>query len=37
VSFTKSGQRAITVPMVGGRKVKGIYIDQVLSRLGLDG
>ena len=36
VSFTRSGERPIIVPMVGGRKVKGIYIDQVLARLGLD-
>ena len=36
VSFKKPGERTITVPLLGGRKVRGVYIDQVLERLGLD-
>ena len=36
VSFTKPGNRSITVFLIGGRKVKGVYIDQILTRLELD-
>ena len=34
--FVKAGERAISVPKVGGRKVKRVYIIQVLERLGLE-
>lgn len=37
VSFEKAGEPTITVPLVRGRKVKRIYINKVLMRLGLDG
>jgi predicted RNA binding protein YcfA (HicA-like mRNA interferase family) len=33
--FAKSGERAISVPKVGGRRVKRVYIREVLARLGL--
>jgi predicted RNA binding protein YcfA (HicA-like mRNA interferase family) len=36
VSFEKVGEATITVPMVRGRKVKRIYINKVLTWLGLD-
>ena len=36
VSFKKAGSRTITIPLTGGRKVKGVYVEQVLERLGLD-
>ena len=34
--FVKAGERAISVPKVGGRKVKRVYIIQVLEHLGLE-
>jgi predicted RNA binding protein YcfA (HicA-like mRNA interferase family) len=34
--FTKPGERTITVPRVGGRKVKRTYLDLLCERLGLD-
>jgi predicted RNA binding protein YcfA (HicA-like mRNA interferase family) len=36
VTFAKEGERSITVPKVGGRMVKRIYLDQICDRLGLD-
>lgn len=36
VHFTKSGERTITVPLVGGRKVKRTYLNIIIERLGLD-
>lgn len=36
VSFTKPGERSITVPLKDGDRVKRAYIDQVCERLGLD-
>lgn len=34
--FEKAGERSIAVPKAGGRMVKGIYLDQLCDRLGLD-
>jgi predicted RNA binding protein YcfA (HicA-like mRNA interferase family) len=36
VSFKKAGAGTITLPLLGGRKVKGVYVHLVLERLGLD-
>jgi len=36
VIFTKDGERSITVPLVGGRRVKRVYLTEVCQRLGLD-
>lgn len=36
VVFTKPGEGIITVPIVGGRKVKRRYLDMICERLGLD-
>ena len=36
VTFVKPGERAITVPKAGGRKVKRVYLDQLCEILGLD-
>ena len=36
VAFKKSGERTITMPIVGGRKVKRVYLDQICELLGLD-
>lgn len=33
--FTKPGERTITVPRVSGRRVKRVYLDLILERLGL--
>lgn len=35
-TFIKPGERSITVPKVGGRKVKRVYLDQLCAILGLD-
>lgn len=35
VSFTKPGERSLTVPLVN-RKVKRYVVNQILQRLGLD-
>ena len=34
--FTKPGERTITVPRIGGRRVKRTYLDIIIDRLGLD-
>lgn len=34
--FVKPGERSITVPKVGGRRVKRVYLEQICERLGLD-
>ena len=36
VSFKKTGERTITVPLAKGRKVKRAYLDLICERLGLD-
>lgn len=36
VTFVKQGERSLTVPKVGGRKVKRAYLDMICKRLGLD-
>lgn len=36
VSFKKPGERTIIVPLVKGRKVKRVYLDQICELLGLD-
>ena len=36
VVFVKDGERPITIPKVGGRMVKGIYLDKICIHLGLD-
>ncbi len=36
VTFVKEGVRAWTVPVVGGRSVKRIYLNQLCALLGLD-
>jgi predicted RNA binding protein YcfA (HicA-like mRNA interferase family) len=36
VSFKKPGARTIIVPLVKGRKVKRVYLDQICELLGLD-
>lgn len=36
VRFDRPGERPIVVPIVGGRKVKGRYLDAIFERLGLD-
>ena len=35
-TFVKPGERSITVPKVGGQRVKRVYLDQICDRLGLD-
>lgn len=34
--FTKHDEERSIVPVVGGRKVKRVYLDQICERLGLD-
>ncbi len=34
--FTKPGERALSIPRVGGRRVKRTYLDLICERLGLD-
>jgi predicted RNA binding protein YcfA (HicA-like mRNA interferase family) len=34
--FTKPGERTITIPRLHGRKVKRVYLAQIIERLGLD-
>ncbi len=36
VIFAKADERSISVPLVGGSKVKRVYLDQICERLGLD-
>jgi predicted RNA binding protein YcfA (HicA-like mRNA interferase family) len=36
VSFTKEGERTITVPLVSGRKFNRTYLTLICERLGLD-
>lgn len=36
VTFAKDGERSITIPKVGGRMVKRVYLEQICTRLGLD-
>lgn len=36
VTFVKAGEYPITVPKVGGRTVKRVYLVQICERLGLD-
>ena len=36
VIFVKPGERPITVPKLGGKRVKRVYLDQLCERLGLD-
>jgi predicted RNA binding protein YcfA (HicA-like mRNA interferase family) len=36
VAFRKEGERTITVPTIGGRKVKRTYLTQIRDALGLD-
>lgn len=36
VPFVKPGEQSLTVPKVGGRKVKRVYLDDICDRLGLD-
>ncbi len=36
VTFVKPGERSITVPKHGGKKVKRVYLDQLCELLGLD-
>ncbi|HEY8596868.1 MAG TPA: type II toxin-antitoxin system HicA family toxin [Thermomicrobiales bacterium] len=35
-TFTKRGEFPLTVPKVGGRKVKRVYLTMLCERLGLD-
>jgi predicted RNA binding protein YcfA (HicA-like mRNA interferase family) len=35
-AFVKAGERTLIVPKVGGRRVKGVYVVQMLKRLGLE-
>ena len=35
-TFVKTGERSLTVPMVSGRRVKRVYLDQILELLGLN-
>ncbi|RIK45327.1 MAG: type II toxin-antitoxin system HicA family toxin [Chloroflexi bacterium] len=34
--FTKPGRRSFVVPLVSGRRVTRMYLDQVIELLGLD-
>ena len=34
--FTKPGERTLSIPRVGGRRVKRVYLDLICERLGLD-
>ena len=34
--FTKPDDGYLSVPKVGGQHVKGVYLDQICKRLGLD-
>lgn len=34
--FTKPGERTLTIPRHGGRRVKRTYLDLICERLGLD-
>ena len=36
IHFSKPGERTINIPVVKGRKVKRVYLDEVCRRLGLD-
>ena len=36
VTFVKPGERSVTVPKQGGRKVKRVYLDLLCDLLGLD-
>lgn len=36
VSFTKAGERSITVPLLAGTRVKRAYVSEICRRLGLD-
>ena len=36
VTFGKEGEFPITVPTVSGRKVKRVYLDKIIERLGLE-
>jgi len=36
VAFKKPSERTITVPLVSGRTVKRVYLDQICELLGLD-
>lgn len=36
VSFTKEGERTITVPLISGRRVGRTYLTLICERLGLD-
>jgi predicted RNA binding protein YcfA (HicA-like mRNA interferase family) len=36
VSFAKPGNPTITVPMIRGRKVKGVYLDRIFQLLGIE-
>ncbi|MBI5289160.1 MAG: type II toxin-antitoxin system HicA family toxin [Chloroflexi bacterium] len=35
VAFLKTGERPLYIPLVGGRRVKRVYVVDVLKRLGL--
>ncbi len=35
VAFVKEGQAPIIFPLVRGRKVKAVYLDQIIERLGV--
>ena len=35
-TFVKAGELPIVIPLVGGRKVKRVYLDQVCDALRLD-
>lgn len=34
--FVKAGERSLSIPLVGGRRVKRAYLDVICQRLGLD-
>jgi predicted RNA binding protein YcfA (HicA-like mRNA interferase family) len=36
VTFVKAGELPIVIPLVGGRKVKRVYLDQICDALRLD-
>jgi predicted RNA binding protein YcfA (HicA-like mRNA interferase family) len=36
MTFAKPGERSMSIPLVSGRRVKRIYLDQICQRLGLD-
>jgi predicted RNA binding protein YcfA (HicA-like mRNA interferase family) len=36
MTFAKPGERSLSIPLVSGRRVKRIYLDQICQRLGLD-